>query len=385
MNADTLVALHAIRELTALRMNACFRTPAPTQIGSSQAFESVGPSIYAIAELLRACVGADMCLIAIAESGGHGGILVGTHEAPLELGSIASQALLNLPAEALVFGPPLIQHSATQQAAAAVAALAPRSGLNSFMCLPTSAAGLNARLCFASARRAFTSAELAELTGLAEQVGRIMESIHFGARLAMDLARHERRQISRDLHDSAIQPFIGLKLGLEALRRRLRGHDHLVKDLDYLIAIAGAGVGELRDYVGELKAVPASSAAGSLASKVRWQAEKFGALYGIKTTVIASDELLISAAMQHEVVQIIREGLSNIRRHTSAKRAAIRLRHRRETLLLGISNDNGGREPSAFRPRSICERAEELGGRVRVRQRNGHTVVIAELPCSNES
>jgi len=134
-----------------------------------------------------------------------------------------------------------------------------------------------------------------------------------------------------------------------------------------------------------LKAVPASSAAGSLAAKVRWQAEKFGALYGIKTTVIASDELLISPAMQHEVVQIIREGLSNIRRHTSAKRAAIRLRHRRETLLLGISNDNGGREPSAFRPRSICERAEELGGRVRVRQRNGHTVVIAELPCSNES
>jgi signal transduction histidine kinase len=326
-----------------------------------------------------------MCLIAIAESGGHGGVLFGTHEAPLELGSIASQALLNLPAEALVFGPPLIQHSATQQAAAAVAALAPRSGLNSFMCLPTSAAGLNARLCFASARRAFTSAELAELTGLAEQVGRIMESIHFGARLAMDFARHERRQISRDLHDSAIQPFIGLKLGLEALRRRLRGHDHLVKDLDYLIAIAGAGVGELRDYVGELKAVPASSAVGSLASKVRWQADKFGALYGIKTTVIASDELLISAAMQHEVVQIIREGLSNIRRHTSAKRAAIRLAHRRGRLLIELSNDNGGREPSAFRPRSICERAEELGGRVRVRQRSGQTVVIAELPCSNES
>ena len=108
-----------------------------------------------------------------------------------------------------------------------------------------------------------------------------------------------------------------MKLGLEALRRRLGGDDHLVKDLDYLIAIAGAGVGELRDYVGELKAVPASSAAGSLASKVRWQAEKFGALYGIKTTVIASDELLISAAMQHEVVQIIREGLEHPTPHLS--------------------------------------------------------------------
>ena len=164
--------------------------------------ESVGPSIRAIAELLRRAL--TRCLIAIAESG-SGGVLFGTHEAPLEL-SIASQALLNLPAEALVFGAPLIQRSAAQQAAAAVAALAPRSELNSFMCLPTSAAGLNARLCFASARRAFTSAELPELMGLAAQVGRVMESIHFGARLAMDFARHERRQISRDLHDSAIQP-----------------------------------------------------------------------------------------------------------------------------------------------------------------------------------
>ena len=133
----------------------------------------------------------------------------------------------------------------------------------------------------------------------------------------------------------------------------------------------GAGVGELRDYVGELKAVPASSAAGSLASKVRWQAEKFGALYGIKTTVIASDELLISAAMQHEVVQIIREGLEHPTPHP-AKQAAIRLAHRRGRLLIELSNDNGGREPSAFRPRSICERVEELGGRVRVRQRNAH-------------
>ena len=79
------------------------------------------------------------------------------------------------------------------------------------------------------------------------------------------------------------------------------------------------------------------------------------------------------------------KAFSNIRRHTSAKQAGIRLAHRRGRLLIELSNDNGGREPSAFRPRSICERVEELGGRVRVRQRNAHTVVIAELPCSNES
>ena len=332
--------------------------------------------------MLRACVGAEICLIAIGESGERGGVLFGTHEATSECGSAASQALLDLPAEALVFTGPLVHGAATRGAAAALAALAARSELNSFVCLPLSADGLNARLCFANVHRSITSAQLADLTRLAEQVSTVMKSIHFGARLALDLARHERRQISRDLHDSAIQPFIGLKLGLEALRRRLGKDDDLVKDLDCLIAIAGAGVGELREYVGTLKAAPASSAVGSLASTVRRQAKKFGALYGIEATVIASNEVSISAPMQHEVIQIIREGLANIRRHTAARHAAIHLGHRRGKLLLEISNDHGGpaRARSRFRPRSICERAKELGGQVRVKRRNGHTVIVVDLP-----
>jgi signal transduction histidine kinase len=209
-----------------------------------------------------------------------------------------------------------------------------------------------------------------------------MECVNFDERLAMDLARHERRQISRDLHDSAIQPFIGLKLGLEALRRRLAEEDHLVKDLDDLIAIAGAGIGEWREYVGALRAASPSRTADGLASAVRCQARKFSALYGIEATVIASEDLSISAPMQHEVIQIIREGLSNIRRHTAANRAAIHIRQRDGRLLLEISNDNGGqvRPWRGFLPRSICERAKELGGRVRVNRRNGHTVLAVELP-----
>jgi signal transduction histidine kinase len=50
--------------------------------------------------------------------------------------------------------------------------------------------------------------------------------------------------------------------------------------------------------------------------------------------------------------------------------------------LLEIRNDNGGRTRSwhGFLPRSISERAKELGGRVRVSRRKGHTVVAVELP-----
>jgi signal transduction histidine kinase len=286
-----------------------------------------------------------------------------------------------LPAEpVLLNGQPV--PPATRRAAAAVAAAADLTQVNSFMCLPVRIAALNARICIAIEQGCFTSADLLNVAPLAEQVRTVMESVYFGERLAMDLARHERRQISRDLHDSAIQPFIGLKLGLEAMRRRVADEDHLVKDLDDLIAIAGAGIEELREYVGALRTVSANRIADDLASAVRCQAKKFSALYGIEATVIASGELSISGRMQHEVIQIIREGLSNIRRHTESHRVAVHLRQQGGRLLLEIRNDNGGQKRPwhGFRPRSISERAKELGGRVRVSRRKGDTVVAVELP-----
>ena len=86
--------------------------------------------------------------------------------------------------------------------------------------------------------------------------------------------------------------------------------------------------------------------------------------------------------MQHEVIQMIREGLSNVRRHTTADRATIHLRQDEGKLLLEIINDSDGDGGNTcrFSPRSIGERATELGGRVRAERRGRHTVVAVELP-----
>lgn len=349
-------------------------------------FESFAPSIKAIAEMLRASVPADACLIAIERAGGEGGQLYGTHERPSEretAASHATQALLNLPAEPVLFNGSPVPGLATGRAAATVAALADLTQVSSFISLPLRVAVLNGRICIASQQGRFTSVDLVKLTPLAEQVGAVMESIYRGERLAVDLARHTRRQVSRDLHDSVIQPIIALKLGLEALRRRLTKDKQLAKDLNDLIAMAGAGIGELRQYVGALRAASTSGSADGLAAAVRCQAKKFSALYGIDATVIGSGDLSISAPMQHEIIQIIREGLSNIRRHTAANRAAIHIRQYDGRLLLEIRNDNGG-QGRGFLPRSIAERTKELGGRVRVNRRNGHTVVAVELPIQRQ-
>jgi signal transduction histidine kinase len=177
----------------------------------------------------------------------------------------------------------------------------------------------------------------------------------------------ERRRISRDLHDS-IQPYLGLKLGLEALRRRVAGSGPIELEVDELIHMAGEGITELRRYVGNLTYAGRPGPSQSLAQGIRDQARKTGELYGLRVDVIAECDVVVSARLFEELMYMLREGLANVRRHSDARRAAVTLRVRRGGLELEIANDRrkGSEAALEFNPRSIDERARELGGRVRV-------------------
>jgi signal transduction histidine kinase len=344
--------------------------------GSQQLARSIG----ALTEMVKACVGADACLIAIERASPRHREVYGMAPAAGRVTTAhVAQILLDTPNETVILSgasPRRARASAT-----ALAAVAEILKAGSVICLPLGLTAAKARLCVARVQHRYTSRSAAKLASLARQVSVLLEAICFGERLAIELARQERRQISRDLHDSAIQPYIGLKLGLEALRRRL-GKDHaLGSDVDELIAIAAAGMGELREYVGVLSTSPGRKKAHCLLSAVRSEAKKFGTLYGIEATVVAPSDISVPPPMQHEIIQMVREGLANIRRHTTASHAAIHLHQADGKLTLEISNDNAGsRLQCRFSPRSIGERAAELGGRVQAERRGRRTVVAVELP-----
>src|SRR6185437_10633432 len=68
-----------------------------------------------------------------------------------------------------------------------------------------------------------------------------------------------------------------------------------------------------------------------------------------------------------EIFQIVREGLSNIKRHTNSAEARIRMTSVNGDVVLDIENDSSaGESRTSFTPRSITERALALGGRVSV-------------------
>src|SRR5437016_9223787 len=125
--------------------------------------------------------------------------------------------------------------------------------------------------------------------------------------------------------------------------------------------MADLGIAELRRYIGGLQ--DSDEREGSLLVAVRRFAEQFVKATGIAVHIEDETPLAVHDRLAAEVFQIVVEGLSNIRRHTSSAWATIGLACRNGQLRLRIVNDiTAGSAPAPFTPRSITERAAALGG-----------------------
>jgi signal transduction histidine kinase len=209
----------------------------------------------------------------------------------------------------------------------------------------------------------------------------MIENIRLVDRLASEAAEVERGRIAHDLHDSLIQPYVGLQMGLEGIRRKLdTGTTDVRTEIQRLLSLTDMGITDLRDYVSALSAN--SEHGESLVASMRRYAEKFTTATGIAVRVEAPAEIPVADRLAAEAFQIMAEGLSNVRRHTSAGRATVTLACREDHLVLRIENETAvGSAPIAFTPRSITERTAALGGRSRIeRTEGGDTAVVVEIP-----
>lgn len=215
-----------------------------------------------------------------------------------------------------------------------------------------------------------------------EQLMPMVETVRLLDSLASEAADKERSKISLDLHDSTIQPYLGLKLGLESLCRKADPANPLAAELDDLCRMTQESIAELRSYVRDLKARPATQCA-SLLEGVQRQVDRFGKFYGIAVELNASPGLSLNDRLTAEVLQIIGESMSNIGRHTDSRRVTINLSRRGAKFLAQIINHGGERTAQwqHFKPESISQRAAHLGGSAEVSpQPDGGAAVTVEIP-----
>jgi signal transduction histidine kinase len=125
-----------------------------------------------------------------------------------------------------------------------------------------------------------------------------------------------------------------------------------------------------------------------LLSAVRNQAERMLHFYGIQLEVRGTVEPNLPGRLAEAAYQIIKEGISNILRHTNAKSAYVSLACADGRLNLVIGNEGDasqGRPLRPFTPKSISERAASLNGHTQVEiDAKGNTVVSVSLPNPKE-
>jgi signal transduction histidine kinase len=225
---------------------------------------------------------------------------------------------------------------------------------------------------------------------LMDHVTPLIENMRLVDSLASYAADEERRRIARDIHDSVIQPYVGLQLGIAALAQKLQsGNDKVVDNVQELLELTNQELLELRRYVWGLRA--GEERRDVLVPAIERFTSRFSSVTGIKVGVNAHGKIEINDRLAAELFQMVTEGLSNVRRHALCNDAQVDLTCKNGKFVLQIKNprppvtqfetEDGHDHQRLFTPRSISERAAMLGGKTVVTiDKQNHTVVSVTIP-----
>lgn len=199
----------------------------------------------------------------------------------------------------------------------------------------------------------------------------------------------ERARLARDMHDSLAKTVHGLALAGAALARRIeRDPEGAAADARRLSADAEHAAREARGLIYGLREEGTGPLAAAVTTSVEEHRREAGRI--VRAEV---EEVSVTPAARHELVQILREALRNVERHAGAA-ATVTVTLARESgeALLLVSDDGPGfsacspdelREGMHFGLIGMRERAELVGGRLEIEAEPGAgTIVAARVPLA---
>ncbi|MBI5770182.1 MAG: ATP-binding protein [Verrucomicrobia bacterium] len=218
------------------------------------------------------------------------------------------------------------------------------------------------------------------LAKLAELVRQLLETQD---RLKQTL--NDRERLGRDLHDGAIQTIYAAGMGLAAARANLRADPaNAENQLDNIRAELNATIVDLRSFLHGLE--PEPSERRTFGAAVRAMTGLMEAARNVSFSIEIDEAVAarLSAEFQMQLLQIVREAVSNAVRHGGARSVTVALRSESGTTTLAISDDGRSTDSPAMRGsgRGLANfqaRAHELGGTITVAARPAGGVVVTLL------
>ena len=187
----------------------------------------------------------------------------------------------------------------------------------------------------------------------------------------------ERRRIMFELHDGILQSLATLILRLEECGRRLPDSQKgLAGELHALEDLARNSMKQIRQFLSGHQPMPL--VAGTLIEKLREEARFLRDGMGLEIIVESEpEELDLPVDTEREVYYVLREGLTNVTRHSHASRVEIQLKRNNGTLEGSLTDNGVGFSLESTQNRSglglpaMEQRIKKVGGELLVKSSPG--------------
>ncbi|MFP5415857.1 MAG: sensor histidine kinase [Actinomycetes bacterium] len=203
----------------------------------------------------------------------------------------------------------------------------------------------------------------------------------------------ERERIARELHDSLAQVLGVTHLRLHALagRRGLATDDTTRGEVLELADLCHEAYRDVREAILGLR--DATRTDRTLLEHLDGYVAAFARTSSIPTTLVADadDEFFLSPAAEVQVIRVIQEALTNVRKHSGARSATVLVSAQDDHAQFVVADDGTGFDPHAlasdgFGLSAMRERAESVDGRLMIDSAPGQgTRVVVRLPGRRRS
>jgi signal transduction histidine kinase len=210
-----------------------------------------------------------------------------------------------------------------------------------------------------------------------EELGRVQRSL-------MAAREQERRSLAAELHDSVGQQLVAAQLALKAAR------DELARDAAGQVDKAVRSLGEL---IEEIRQISYGLYPPTLESLGLWASLKqlcqFAQHAGIRTETCAGggmENRRLEPTLEIALFRIAQEAIQNVSRHSGATGLQLRLTARNGSVLLSVKDDGRGFDAADTTRRGLGlntmrDRAEAVGGTLRIDSNSGGTEVRVQVPA----
>jgi nitrate/nitrite-specific signal transduction histidine kinase len=233
------------------------------------------------------------------------------------------------------------------------------------------------------------------LKAVGREIGIAIENAQLYRQLRYLAVLEERDRLARELHDHLAQT-LGYLNVKAAMTDDLLSGDQISQAHESLLdlkRVTKAVYTDVREAIFNLRTA-VSSRIGLLPTLQDYLAE-YRAHYGLDVRLIVSDEdaAEFSSEAASQLLRIIQEALTNVRKHAGATRAWVRFDQNGGYACVSIHDDGQGFDPAqapgdgrqAFGLQIMRERAESVGGSLELDARPGQgTRVVVRVPLASQ-